>query len=210
MLDTPIHLPNRRLLPDWQAIFRNANPLAVEIGPGRGDFLIERASAERCINFIGIEIRWKRAEKISRNIAQEGLSNAKTIAGDALEILPALFAPASITAFFVHFPDPWRKRRHQHHRLIQPRLIDLIHLLLIPAGKAYLTTDVESYAQTISQLFARYTDFDTVYSESGHRSYPYHHSRHEENFKEANRTLYYFCFCKKSVEAILDLTRPQK
>lgn len=197
MADSNSIVSKEQHLPDWRELFHNNNSvLKVEIGPGKAQFLLDRSSDEPNVNFIGIEIRNKRSINIQERIVRAGLNNVQVVLGDARQVLPALFAPETVDTFFIHFPDPWPKRRHECRRLISAPLVALLHELLLPSGKVYLTTDTESYAQTIQKLFTPSVGFAQIYAESGHRDYPYHHSIHEMKFKRLGRLIYYFCFAK--------------
>lgn len=188
---------SRQLLPDWKALLGNNNPIKVEIGPGKGEFLLHRAAEDPNANFIAIEIRRKRVDSIAGKIARQGVKNAQVIWGDAKQVLASLFAPTTIDTFFIHFPDPWPKHRHEKYRLLDETFIAVLLRLLLPGGKIYLTTDVAAYAQKLSELFGINRGFTCVYAESGQRDYAYHQSVHEQKFKQAGRTLHYFCFAKK-------------
>lgn len=201
MLEPQIVLPARQQIPDWRLIFGNWHPLKVEIGPGQGDFLLDLAREEPDANFVAIEIRNKRVEKIKARAARAGVKNAQVWMGDAKEVLPSLFAPGTVDTFFIHFPDPWVKRKHERRRLIQLEFVHIMHTLLVPQGKAYLTTDVANYAEHMLQCFQAQGGFTTVYAESGHRDYAYHHSVHESKFKLGGRTINYFYFSKNANNA---------
>jgi tRNA (guanine-N7-)-methyltransferase len=180
--------------PDWRAIFGNAHPIKVEIGPGKGDFLIQSALQSPDFNFLGLEIRRKRVEKINSKLCREGLTNAKIVPGDAKILIHSLFLPESVDTFFIHFPDPWPKRRHGKHRLIEPVFVETLCHILVPQGKVYLTTDADYYATTMSTIFASH--FMRQYAYSDDLDHPYHHTFHEWKFKLEGRKIYYFCFTK--------------
>jgi tRNA (guanine-N7-)-methyltransferase len=199
MADILSDLPAKQLLPDWQTLLGNDHPIKIEIGPGKGVFLINRAQEEPHVNFIAIEIRRKRVEHIQSKITGQGVKNAQVIWGDAKQVLTALFPPATIATFFIHFPDPWPKRKHEKHRLLDEPFVATLHRLLLAEGKVYLTTDVSDYSAKFSLLFGAQQGFICVYAESGQRDYPYHQSIHEQKFRAQGRGLYYFCFAKKQV-----------
>lgn len=94
-----------------------SRPVEVEIGPGRGGFLFERlATAD--VGMIGLEIRRKWATIVDERLKQRGYSpRARVFAEDARQAIPR-FVEASVSAVYVHFPDPWWKRRHQKRLVI--------------------------------------------------------------------------------------------
>jgi len=136
------------LRPDWRARFgAAAERMELEIGPGHGGFALSfaRAHADRAL--VAIEQRRKFAEAIAGKAARRGHRNLLVIHGDARLLAPRLFAPGSLAAIHVHFPDPWWKRRHQGRRLVDDRMSVLLRALLAPGGLLDLRTDVLDYAR---------------------------------------------------------------
>jgi tRNA (guanine-N7-)-methyltransferase len=133
------------LPPDcWRRIFRNDRPVAIEIGPGRGEFLLASARADPQRNFFAIEHSASRTREIAARLATDGIENARVICGDAvclIELLPE----ASVAAFHVLFPDPWWKRRHKKRLLWTPRFAAGVRRALTPGGTVELITDVADY-----------------------------------------------------------------
>jgi tRNA (guanine-N7-)-methyltransferase len=129
--------------------------IEIELGPGRGWFLVERASAEPRAALVGLEIRRKWAAVVDARLAERGLgARARVFAEDARFALPRLVPDASVRRFFVHFPDPWWKKRHAKRLLVQGSFLDEIARLLQPGGELFLQTDVEERAIGYEQLAA--------------------------------------------------------
>jgi tRNA (guanine-N7-)-methyltransferase len=118
----------------------------VEIGVGNSEFLLQVAGEEPCFNYLGFEYSGKRVEKFLKRVRTRGLSNIRILRADAVETLERLVAPGSVDRFYVNFPDPWPKRRHAKHRLIQPPTARLLSSLLRPEGTISLRTDASPYA----------------------------------------------------------------
>ena len=133
------------LPPDcWQLIFANDHPVAVEIGPGRGEFLFASARRNPTRNFFAIEHSASRTREIVDKLTRSGPDNARVICGDAtclIELLPA----SCVAAFHVLFPDPWWKRRHQKRRLWTAPFVAALRRALQPGGTIELITDVGDY-----------------------------------------------------------------
>jgi len=112
-------------------------------------FLIERAQAapESCI--LGIEIKRKWAYLVSERAQRLGLTNVRVFGADARDVLARLTPGASLARIFMHFPDPWWKKRHAHRRLRGPSLFDPAARLLRPGGELFVQTDVEDRAATL-------------------------------------------------------------
>ena len=98
----------------WNSLFKNDNPIYIEIGMGKGDFIIENAKRYPNINFIGIEkfdsVMARACEKVSEN-----LSNLCLVKIDALDI-DEVFSK-EVDKVFLNFSDPWPKKRHASRRL---------------------------------------------------------------------------------------------
>jgi len=117
----------------------------LEIGFGHGLFLYERAAARPDVRLIGIEIKRKWAYLVAERCARRGLANVTVWSADARTLLPRLPA-ASLTRVFMHFPDPWWKKRHLKRSLVGDRLLDEIARILVPGGELFLQTDVPDRA----------------------------------------------------------------
>ncbi len=182
----------------WATIFDQQQKIKVEIGPGKGEFLLEQAQKEPGFNFVGLELRWIRALKIANAADKANLQNIKIIAIDAKTYLKYLFPASSIFALFIHFPDPWPKNRHQQRRLLGPEFLPAIHHVLAPEGNLYCTTDVPWYNQHIEQTFKMHAGFEVIYHHQGSAiPLQYHQTQHELKFKACGKTIFYFCFKRK-------------
>ena len=98
----------------WKEVFNNSNPIYIEIGMGKGDFIIEHAKRYPNINFIGIErfdsVIVRAVEKIT-----EEIPNLRLVRMDAKEIEEVF--DKEISRIFLNFSDPWPKKRHLNRRL---------------------------------------------------------------------------------------------
>jgi tRNA (guanine-N7-)-methyltransferase len=127
----------------------------LEIGPGRGWFLVERAGVEPRAGLVGLEIRRKWASVVDDRLARRGLSpRARVFAEDALYALPRLTPDASVRRVFLHFPDPWWKRRHRKRLVMGDALLDQVARLLEPGGEFFIQTDVEERAAAYEERVA--------------------------------------------------------
>jgi tRNA (guanine-N7-)-methyltransferase len=119
----------------------------VELGPGRGWFLVERAEVEPRAALIGLEIRRKWASIVDGRLSAKGFgARARVFAEDARIALPRLGPERSVRRFFVHFPDPWWKKRHAKRLLVRAGFLEEIARLLEPRGELFVQTDVEERA----------------------------------------------------------------
>ena len=132
-----------------------AGPFEIEIGPGRGGFLFERAEARPDARLVGLEIRLKWAALVDERLRKRGLgARARVFNADAREVLTRLGPDASIAVFYLHFPDPWWKKRHEKRLVAGAPLLDAIARLLIDGGELFVQTDVEERAEQYQALFA--------------------------------------------------------
>jgi tRNA (guanine-N7-)-methyltransferase len=119
----------------------------IEIGPGRGGFIFERAHAVPAAGLVGFEVRRKWATIVDRRLAKEGLgARARVFAEDAKHALGRLVPDASVRRIFLHFPDPWWKKRHQKRLVLEGSLADQAFRLLEAGGELFVQTDVEERA----------------------------------------------------------------
>lgn len=121
----------------------------LEIGPGRGDFLFDLASAKPNKRIFAVELGRRRFEKICGKIDREDVSNIIVIRGNARVIVSAHFKPKTLDAIYLFFPDPWPKTRYRMNRLVSTEFITLLATLLKPNGLLYMATDVPRYAKAM-------------------------------------------------------------
>jgi len=133
--------------PDWAGDFGRAAPLELEIGPGRGGFALDHASAHPEIDLLCIETRRGDCALIRERAARLGLKNLRVLQGDAKLLVPRFFPPGSLSALHVQFPDPWWKKRHNKRRMVDVELAARMRLLLRAGGEVDFRTDVRAYAE---------------------------------------------------------------
>ncbi len=140
---------------DWAALFGCDQPLILEIGFGRGQFLLHLAQTHPDHNVVGIEISNRCLTDVERLLARQRLDNARVIFAMAETALRHLFVPASLEQVHINFPDPWFKTRHSHRRLMQRDTLDTLVSRLKPGGMLYLATDIVEYAEMSAELLAQ-------------------------------------------------------
>lgn len=131
--------------------------IEMEIGFGRGLFLLQRAQAAPHALVLGIEIKKKLAYQVEQHRQALGLGpgRARVMAGDVRSVLPSIRPDAAIARVFVNFPDPWWKKRHAKRRVLAEAVLEQIARLLRPGGELFVQTDVEERAeQCLEQLRA--------------------------------------------------------
>lgn len=129
--------------------------IEIELGPGRGGFIIDRAMVEPSAAMLGFEVRRKWASIVDARLAKMGLaSRARVMAEDARVALGRLVPDSSVRRVFSHFPDPWWKKRHQKRLMFCPALVAEIVRLLEPGGELFVQTDVDERAAEYERMFA--------------------------------------------------------
>jgi len=142
---------------DWQGLFGNHHPVEIEVGFGKGLFLVTAGGVCPDVNFLGIEIARKYQLFTATRLAKRGLSNVRVAKADARDFLRDFVAAGSVQAVHVYFPDPWWKKRHLKRRVFTPEFVAQCERILRPGGLLHAVTDVAEYFQIIAALLARHT-----------------------------------------------------
>ena len=120
-----------------------ATAIELEIGPGRGGFAFERLAADPSVAVIGLEVRRKWATLVDARLAKGGHSaRARVYAEDSLDVLPRISPAASVSKIYLHFPDPWWKKRHQKRLVVGDKFTSHAARVLRVHGELYVQTDV--------------------------------------------------------------------
>lgn len=144
---------------DPRAFFGEPKRLELEIGPGRGGFIFERLAEDPEVSLIGLEVRLKWATLVDRRLQEQGLGGrARVFAEDARAALTR-FPDAALDAVFVHFPDPWWKKRHQKRLVVGEPLLDELVRTVRVGGQIFLQTDVQERAEDYASLFSQHPGF---------------------------------------------------
>jgi len=132
---------------DWIGLFGNNNPVQIEVGCGKGRFLVESAQQNANVNYIGIENSWKYVLRTQQRLKKYGLTNACLVYADAAYFAQNYVPDHSIQAYHIYFPDPWPKDRHQKRRLFNnPIWIDqAVRTLDSREGHLFVATDFTDY-----------------------------------------------------------------
>ena len=123
----------------WNEYFGNNNPIYVEIGCGKGKFIVQNASENPDINFIGIERQTTIMAIAARKTSSE-MKNIALISGDA-ETLEDLFSPEELSRIYLNFSDPWPKKRWAKRRLTHRHFLEIYKSLLKKDKEIFLKTD---------------------------------------------------------------------
>jgi tRNA (guanine-N7-)-methyltransferase len=156
--DAP-RLPETELVDPRALVGAGSAPIELEIGPGRGGFMVERLAADPNVRMLGLEVRRKWATLVDQKLASLGhAARARVLAEDAKLALPR-FPAACIAVAFVHFPDPWWKKRHHKRLVLGGGLLAELARVIVPGGEVFVQTDVAERAERYEALFALHAAF---------------------------------------------------
>ncbi len=126
----------------------------LEIGFGRGEFLLELAAKNPGSVFLGVEVSFKRVLKMARKVGRSGLNNIRVMEARGEVVLGDLIPADCLDTIWVNFSDPWPKDRHARRRLIRPEVVAHAARTLVQGGLLEVATDDVPYAHQISEVLA--------------------------------------------------------
>jgi tRNA (guanine-N7-)-methyltransferase len=137
---------------DFVRVFGRACPVHIEIGTGKGTFLLNQAKAQPDDNFLGIEWARKYYRFSVDRIGRWGLTNVRIIRTDAAAFLADFIPDNSVECFHIYFPDPWPKKRHHKRRFICPANLEHLIRCLKTGGQLKIATDHADYFEQIKTV----------------------------------------------------------
>ena len=150
---------------DFRSFFANDHPLHIEIGSGRGEFLLKSSQQNPGVNYVGIELKEKRISTILKQINTIDHQNIRLMKAYVDSELLSHVPENSINRIYIFHPDPWPKRKHHKNRLIQPVFIENLLPILSPEGSVVISTDFKDYASEIVKVFSQNSGYKSVYEE---------------------------------------------
>lgn len=127
----------------WRKLFGNENPIHIEIGMGKGRFLMELAALNPRINYIGIERYSSVLLRALQKMEEASLPNLYFLCEDAAA-LPEFFSPGEVSRIYLNFSDPWPKARHARRRLTSVNYLERYAPVLAEDGRLEFKTDNEA------------------------------------------------------------------
>jgi tRNA (guanine-N7-)-methyltransferase len=147
---------------DWTIVFGNDRPVELEVGFGKGLFLVTSATAHPETNFVGVEIVRKYQLFTATRLAKRRLPNVRVACADAGPFLRDCVPAASLQTVHVYFPDPWWKKRHHKRRVFTAEFAQQCFRALRPGGELSAATDVPEYAVVMADTMASLPAFRPV------------------------------------------------
>jgi len=195
----PQALPVR---PKWEQIFGRTAPLLLEIGIGNGEFIVWLAERNPEANCVGVEIDRDYLLKAKNRVKSLGLTNVRLIPMEGSRALSRLFAPETLTALYLNFPDPWHKERHKERRLVNEAFAWLLASRLVEGGQFLMVTDYEPYAHEVVAAFENCPAYEPLWETPLRRELPgYYQTKYARKWSALGRSFFYIGFRKaRSVE----------
>jgi tRNA (guanine-N7-)-methyltransferase len=151
---TPEELGERGLDSVFGEDFPRPLPLVVDLGFGRGEFVMALAEKAPQTPFLAVEYSTKRVHKMARRLARTEVENVRLVHGRAEAVVEEQLLDGCVERFWINFPDPWPKKRHHRRRLVQPAFVRELVRCLATGGRLELATDHEGYAEHVHEVLA--------------------------------------------------------
>jgi tRNA (guanine-N7-)-methyltransferase len=143
-------------------MFPSPQGLEVELGSGDGSFLARWAALHPERNYLGVERLLGRLRKLDRKCQRLGLTNVRLMRIEASYFLNFLLPASAASALHLYFPDPWPKRKHRRHRLVNEDFVTSCHRVLVSGGAVHLRTDDGDYFGQMRSVFDGDARFEAV------------------------------------------------
>ena len=175
----------------WHEVFEKDQPLHIEVGTGKGQFVTGMAKANPDINYIGIELYDSVIVAALDRLIEANLPNLKLLNVNAAE-LDKYFTKNDVDRVYLNFSDPWPKSRHEKRRLTYKDFLSLYENILVDGGEIHFKTDNQGLFEYSLMSFSAYglllkyvsldfhksgyegnvmTEYEQKFSEQGHRIY---------------------------------------
>lgn len=175
--------------------FFSGNPIFIEYCSGNGAWIIEKALERPDINWIAIEKKFDRVGKIWKKAKKLGLKNLLIIYGEGINATIRYFKEASIQEVFVNFPDPWPKKRHWKHRIINQVFLGEMQRILTLDGKVTFVTDDVEYSKVMEEELRVSRKFSPLHPAPLNELPGYGSSYFEELWRSKGKPIFYHRWC---------------
>jgi len=184
--------------PQWGDIFGNDHPLALEIGCGVGDFVVQIAALHPDRNFIAIDFYNKGCLKTCRRIDKGGLLNVRVLRVEARSFIESCILPGSLRGVIINCPDPWPKIRHRKRRLVNTGFVAWLSRFMQPGADFYFATDFDDYGLDVAEFMTSQEGFINQLLPDTYRhtleGYPV--SKYMRRFLDMGQSIYYVHYRK--------------
>jgi tRNA (guanine-N7-)-methyltransferase len=139
---------------DFTVLFGRTAPVEMEIGVGKGRFLLSAAASHRERDFFGLEIEHTYAAIARLRAAAAGLTNVRVERLDGKAFVLRRLAPGCLAALHLYFPDPWPKKRHHKRRLVDALWAAAAARALVPGGLLRIASDHAEYFAVMDDVLS--------------------------------------------------------
>lgn len=153
---------------NWAEIYGDNNPVKLEIGTGRGEFLVGQSLLDWKSNYLGIEMNYDRIDYTLRQLEPGRHENVRLLTKFVDEKIIEMIPAGTVRKIYIIHPDPWPKRRHHPRRLIQHSFLDVLWELLDEKGTLEIQTDHAEYGKWIIRHLNERDDFEPINGGSTH------------------------------------------
>ncbi len=162
MEDIMVEPPGEGEVVDPMSWFDSPGPFEIEIGCGKGGFLLSRARANPNVRMLGIEWANKYYRYCADRMARWGVANVRVMRTDARFFVLHHLPPACVSVLHLYHPDPWPKKRHHKRRLVRPDFVEALARTLAPKGRWFIQSDHEEYFEHIRSVVASCRELDLI------------------------------------------------
>lgn len=198
--NSPSFLPweDNDAAPRWTEIFGNNNPLALEIGCGVGDFMVQMAALHPELNFIALDFYNKGCIKTCKRIDKSGLTNVKILRAEARSFIESCIPLDTLKKVIINCPDPWPKLRHRKRRLVNTEFVAWLAQYLQSGADFHFATDFDDYGLDVAEFMAEQKKFENLLAPDNYRhnleGYPI--SKYMRRFLDEGKQIYYVHYRK--------------
>jgi tRNA (guanine-N7-)-methyltransferase len=185
---------------EMQDVLNNTNELALEIGFGYGDFLIQMAKERPDLNYVGIEIKRNRFKRAVNTFLKQKINNVKLLHMDATMALHEVFKPSTFIEVYINFPDPWPKDRHKKHRIINNSFLDKLSKIMKPRGLLEITSDHRDYIEHMLTVFDQNSGFKNSFESPGYTNTLTNRplTKYEIEYRMEGREIFYLSYANQN------------
>lgn len=175
----------------WHKRFGNQNPIHIEIGTGKGQFITEMAKAHPEINYIGVEMQVSVVSMALDRLVEANISNLQLLHVDG-SALTNYFADNEVDQIYLNFSDPWPKTRHEKRRLTFKTFLATDEQILKPNGEIHFKTDNQGLFEYSLASFSQYgMIIQKVWLDLHHSDYEGNiMTEYEEKFSSRGQRIY--------------------
>lgn len=176
----------------WKNLFKNNNPIELEIGMGKGDFIIKKATCNPNINYIGLEKYSSVLVSAVKKIQELEINNLKIINADAIELSDIFHE--EINKIYLNFSDPWPKKRHAKRRLTHENFLKLYDYISLGKTNIEMKTDNE---ELFSYSLCSFKDYGYEVKEINRDLDDVYKTEYEVKFKSLGKNINYVSIYSK-------------